>query len=185
VAILPSPTGSACEPLRWWQTGVVLAFCAGGKQPGPLMYGQLWAVPVSGSPPTAISRLVNPIANPNSGAVDVGAWQIPSGAYVQQIDIACSGAWWISKLNADLMPSQVNVPGAVGNVTVVGAYANELEVLTELNCSDFGPHRNPPGNSLAFFNPASNAVKVLLGPALKGRSPGGGTVTDALLYQQG
>ena len=74
------------------------------------------------------------------------------------------------------------MPGSIGNVYLVGAYGNQLEVRTAFTC-DEGSATTRPGESLAWFNPATEQVTVLLGPALKARGTKGGSVVGALAYQ--
>jgi TolB protein len=177
--LLPSPTGFDCYPLSWWKNGEALAFCYTGKTSFELLGGQLWLVPISGSAPTALTARVAP----QGSTVQTDAWHISSGTYVLDYELACGGAWWPAKLNANLTTSAVKVPSSEGNISVVGAYGDQLELLTALSCAQAGPGLSPPGESLLTENPVTGKEQVLLGPALKAHPAMGGTVTDAMLYQ--
>jgi TolB protein len=176
VRVLASPNGYSCSPVRWWSAGEVLSSCYAGSGPTPTGE-QLWLVPISGSTPTALTALVTPY-----GAVQREAWKIPSGTYVQDFVDACSGAWWLARLNANLTTTGIGVPGAVGNVFVLGSYGDQLELVTSINCTQVGPPA-PMEESLLLFNPMTGAMRVLLGPGLKGCSKNGGTVVDAMMFQ--
>jgi len=158
--LVPAASGG-CSVMRWWQPGVVVAWCSTTLDGGKV---QFWLVPISGAAPTVL-------ASDPSGAM--GVWQIPSGTYTQ---LAACSVILIAKLKANGTWSTVTVPGVVDNMsqTIVGAYGDELEVMATPSCAS---GRNPPGPSLMWFNTAANTTDVILGPPLNG-----GEVVDAMLY---
>lgn len=139
--------GNGCQPLRWWTTGVVLASC-----------GDLWLVPISGAAPTDLTRGVS--------SANLGAWQLPGGVYLMQ---GACGSTWLAHLGGNGTTSMVKVPGTdpQGDVWVVGAYGAQLALRVTMSC-DVPPPANSTTapQSLVWFNPATNAVTVLLGPPL-------------------
>jgi TolB protein len=141
---------SSCYPLRWWSATVVLAQC--GPEP------RLYEFPIHGSAPVALTRKPVP---PDNG--DIGAWRVGSHVYVQ-VASAC-GYVYLARLNgAD--PVMVHVPGVPTghSVDVVGASQSSLALEASLACQG-----HP---SLIWFTPASNSVKVVLGPPVTGGNIG-------------
>jgi len=148
---LALPAGAQfCTPVRWWDTVRVLISCT-GAQPNP----QLWLLPVSGAAPTTLTA--TPVA-PDLG--DLDAWPLGSDTYVQSAS-GC-GAVYLAKVNPDRSTSPVTVPGVAegDSVVLLGATGNQLALQASLSCGG--------GKSLFWFQPASSAETVLLGPPLNG-----------------
>jgi len=146
VRSLPVPGNPACQPVRWWNVSTILATCIA---PG-YASARLWLVPVSGASPTALTPQRN-AKGPDFG--DIGAWQLPSGLYLQATG-AC-GVIFIAKPLSTGSVAVVNVPETIGNdnqiVTALGA---RLLVQAQTSCEE--------STSLLWFNPATNAVQMLV-----------------------
>ena len=159
---------SACAPVRWWTSTVVLARCTDGARFSST--GQLWQVPVDGATPTALTA-VNSAQGDDPGFKgdygDVDAWQLPSGTFLQSIG-AC-GTVFLSRLTPDGHTTRVNVPGLSDSVIVNGVSGDKLVLVAKAGCG--------PGTSLVAYDPAANAYTTLLGPTVNG-----GSVTQAIVY---
>jgi len=154
------PAGRACTPTRWWDPADFVASC----QPpttGASAESSLWLVPVSGGPAT---QLTNPVA-PDYG--DSNGWQVGSNVYVQASG-AC-GTEFLALRDPDGTTSKVNVPGATDSVEVIGAHQSQLSLLAQMACGS--------GESLFWFDPATETETPLLGPQVNG-----GGVLAALPY---
>ncbi len=156
-----SPSVTSCEPVRWWNTGEVLASCA----PSGSGTSQLWLVPASGAAATALTA--SPPASGDLG--DLDAWQLPAGTYVQ--DAGACGYIYLAKRAADGLTSPVAMPGVPGgdSTIVLGAEGNRLAIDAKPACRE--------GASLLWYTPATNSVTPILGGAANG-----GTTEDALMF---
>jgi hypothetical protein len=135
-----------CDPVRWWTASTILASCQGTiSRP----WQRLWLVPGGGARPRALTPV-------RSGATfdlgDLNAWQLPGGLYLDAAQ-GC-GAGTIGRQPAHGQEQPVPVPGAVSEV-IVNATRTQLEVERIGGCE--------PGTSLVWFNPATRAVRVVLG----------------------
>lgn len=146
VRSLPVPGNPACQPVRWWNVSTILASC---NAPG-YAAARLWLVPVAGASPTALTPQRN-AKGPDLG--DIGAWRLPSGLYLQATG-AC-GVIFIANQLSNGSVAVVNVPETTGNdnqiVTALGA---RLLVRAQTSCEE--------STSLLWFNPATNAVQMLI-----------------------
>jgi TolB protein len=148
---LPVPGADAkaggCMPVRWWNASDVLAACLPSQMSVP--EEQLWLVPVSGAPPTALTP-------PRSGGSDFGdidAWQLPTGLYLQALP-GC-GSPFIVKQAADGSLQAVTVPGSSGGDVVIATTTADSMLIRQ-------PRECDPGSSLTWFNPATGVVQPVL-----------------------
>jgi TolB protein len=160
---------SACSPVRWWTSTVVLARCDDAVRLSSA--GQLWQVPIDGTTPTALTA-VNSGKGDDPGFKgdygDVNAWQLPSGTFLQSIG-AC-GTVFLSRLTSDGHTTRVNVPGVSNSVIVKGVSGDKLVLVTKAGCG--------PGTSLLAYDPAANSYTTLLGAGING-----GSVGEAIVYR--
>jgi TolB protein len=159
---------TACSPVRWWTSGVVLARCGAAVRFSSA--GQLWQVPVDGTTPIALTA-VNSAQGDDPGFRgdygDVDAWQLPSGTFLQSLG-AC-GTLFLSRLTPDGHTTQVNVPGVSSSVIVNGVSGDKLVLVAKAGCG--------PGTSLLTYDPATNSYTTLLGATVNG-----GSVAQAIVY---
>ncbi len=154
---LTVPGGAGCSPVRWWDGGVVLATCSSSASP------QLWLVPLSGAPPTVLTR-------PSGDDLgDIDAWRIPSGTFAQSLG-GC-GSEFLSRVGANGTTTRVAVPGIdpTKTIVVIGSHDDQLLLQATADCGG--------GQSLLWFSPSANTTTVVLGPPLNG-----GGVRDGVLY---
>jgi TolB protein len=154
------PAVSECDPMRWWSTDVVLASCIGSNGSAQRLY----EVPTTHGAATALTGEPRP---PDAG--DMNAWALGSGVYVQ--DAGGCGYVYLAKLQPGALTTPVAVPGVKqGNsVFVLGATKDQLAIQATLNCG--------PGESVLWFNAASDTTTIVLGPPVNG-----GSVSQALTY---
>lgn len=167
--VLPVPGKlTACSPVRWWTSTVVLARCAEAASFSSA--GQLWRVPVDGTTPTALTA-VNSAQGDDPGFKgdygDTDAWQLPSGTFLQSLG-AC-GTVFLSRLTADGHTTRVKIPGVSDSVLVDGVSGDKLILVAKAGCG--------PGTSLLAYDPAANTYTTLLGPTVNG-----GSVAGAVVY---
>ncbi|OBK52830.1 hypothetical protein [Mycobacterium sp. 1081908.1] len=161
---LPVSGQSGCDPVRWWDDQsdpVVVAVCDSSEHKGK----SLWAVPINGGAPTALTKPNDGQSGPDYG--DMDAWKLPSGTFVQAQG-AC-GVVFLAKINADGSTTKVDVPNTEGSVGVIGTNGGHLYLHAMTGCGG--------GKSLLDYDPAANTSTVLLGPPVID-----GGVTDVLLY---
>lgn len=150
VRMLPVPgvdTHSGCAPIRWWNSGTVLASC----YPASSEYGleRLWLVPVNGAKPTALTPERDPSKNDLG---DIDAWRLNSGLYLQSF-VACATVG-LNKQAANGSITKANVPGTPNlNTRVVTARGNSLLIDARTSCGG--------SDSLLWFNPGTRAEKWL------------------------
>jgi hypothetical protein len=147
---LPGPgTGAqtGCGPVRWWNPTTILALCSGS---GTSM-ARLWLVPAGGTRPVALTPQRSVGSNGDFG--DIGAWQLPSGLYLQSLG-AC-GTLHIFRQAANGSITPVFVPNTTGNDNYV-ATALGSRLLIEALTSCEGSH------SLLWYDPGTHAEQWLL-----------------------
>jgi hypothetical protein len=154
-----------CSPIRWWAAKVILAKCDHGRQhPGtyPDYSSQLWKIPLTGQAATALTAVNTDREDSGFGGDlgDEGAWQLPSGTFLQS-DGGCSSGF-LSRLTPDKHTTPVNVPGVnkQDSVFVIGTSGDKLVLKATMACG--------PGVSLLTYDPATNTPTVLLGPPVNG-----------------
>jgi len=144
---LPVPgtdTHIGCNPIRWWNSGTILAGCFA---PMKFETTRLWLVPANGATPTPLTPHH---AAPDYG--DIDAWRLSSGLYLQSLG-AC-GTLVLNKENANCTVSKVNVPGTTNdNTRVVTADGQRLLIWSLTEC--------PGTESLLWFNPGTHAEQWL------------------------
>lgn len=143
---LPVPYSSinSCTPVRWWNSGTVLADC---EPPGSAI-ARLWLVPVGGARPTALT----PLRTGSRDLGDLDAWQLSSGLYLQSAG-PC-GVLQIFKQTAGGSISLVTVPHTMGDNHVLSALGSRLLVQAPTGCIG--------SNSLLWFNPVNSAEQWLI-----------------------
>jgi TolB protein len=136
-ATLPVPGNPTCQPVRRWNVSTILARCLTPDRAFP----RLWLVPVSGAGPTALTAQRNG-KGPDLG--DIGAWQLPSGLYLQAAG-GC-GVIFIAKQASNGSAVAVNVPQTTGNDNqIVTALGSRLLVRTQTSCEE--------STTLVWFTP--------------------------------
>jgi TolB protein len=178
---LPTPTPNAeCSPVRWWAPNVVLAHCTAERSSA----SQLWAVPINGEAPTALTAINSGQGGDPGFGGDLDdriAWKLPSGTFLQSAG-ACGSAF-LSRLTPDGHTTRVAVPDVSENVRVTGVTGDKLVLRAEAGCGGdvvvIGGDLRSRATSLLTYDPVANTSTVLLGPPVNG-----GGVTDAILYQE-
>jgi hypothetical protein len=156
---LVPPTGySYCVPRRWWADAVIGATC---YPPSPGV-PNVWAFPISGAAPTAITTA--PIAVTATSAFPFGftnAWKSPSLNFV--VTGSGCGPGILDKLNAQGLGEDLalTLPSGVKGTPVVVAVYDDHLLLRSTGCSGSGA-------SLFSYNPTNGGTTVLLGPGLNG-----------------
>ena len=147
---VPGTSANTCSPVRWWNSGTVLASCA----PPGLAAQQLWLVPVSGAHPKALTPPRNPNRSGDFG--DLDAWQLPSGLYLQAAG-AC-GVLHIYRQAPGGSIKLITVPHTNGDNRVLTARGSRLLVEAPTDCTG--------SVSLLWYNPGTGAEQWLI------RAPG-------------
>jgi hypothetical protein len=142
---VPGMDSTSCDPIRWWNTGTILASCAPPSAAAP----RLWLVPASGTRPTAITQQRSG-NSPDLG--DLDAWQLSSGLYLQGAG-PCA-VLQIFRQAASGSIRLVKVPGTDGDNAVLTALGSRLLVQAPLSCEG--------SNSLLWFNPGTRAEQWLI-----------------------
>ena len=155
--LAPPPGQTPCNPVRWWNDSEVLAFCS----------AQLWLIPVSGAP-------ASPLTSATSPGSYLNAWSLPGGDIAE--DAAC-GTTWLDAVNADGTTRHLNVPDTPpnGSVAGLGTYGSQLAITLTPGCD--GGAAKVSSNSLAWYDPSDNAVRLLFGGGVNG-----GWIDDAVLF---
>jgi len=134
------------HPVRWWNARTILAYStAPGKH-----ISRLWLVPVSGARAVPLTPQRTSPARGDFG--DVGAWQLPSGLYVQ--GLAGCGGPNLYRQAASGSINRVAIPHTAGSAYVATAAGARLLIQTETGCMG--------SNSLLWFNPGTHAEQWLL-----------------------
>jgi hypothetical protein len=175
-----NPSVQICGVLRWWTADELLVNCRHNA-----ITPQLWLVPVSGATPTALTA--SPSAPGDDG--DLDAWQLPSGTYVQDVGPAgestdpCGSEYVSSGYVARLQPDGLTSPVAVPTVSdgdstsVIGAQSDSLAIVDEP--ANPGSPGTCAGNTLLWFDTATDAVTPLLGGPVNG-----GTVEQPVVFDE-
>jgi hypothetical protein len=139
---LPVPGWSkttGCRVARWWNSSTILASCG----------ARLWLVPANGAKPKALTPV-----RANIYQRDFGAWQLPSGLYLNSTGPAC-GTEVVNKQSANGSITTLNIPG-LDDAIVLTASGPRLLVYS-FSCDP----TNQPGYTVAWYNPATKAEQVL------------------------
>jgi hypothetical protein len=136
-----------CAPMRWLDATTVVVSCKIGR-----VNERVWAAPVSGAAPTALTALRDG-TGPDLG--DIDAWLLPGGTYVEALGSAGS---FIGKQDASGVVTVVSVPGMAHVQFIVAAAAGRL-LVESVGGTDTSPVRP---KSLAWFDPQTGAVKTVL-----------------------
>jgi hypothetical protein len=142
-----SGTGAVgCTPSRWWNSGTILASCvASGKNAG-----RLWLVPASGAKPKALTPQRG---NRSRDLGDIGAWQVPSGLFLQALG-PC-GTLQIFRQAKNGSITAVHIPQTKGNNNrLLTAHGKQLLIQAQTEC--------PGSESLLWFNPSTHRDKFLI-----------------------
>jgi hypothetical protein len=142
---VPAMDSTSCDPIRWWNTGTILASCAPPSAAAP----RLWLVPASGARPTAITPQRSG-SSPDLG--DLDAWQLSSGLYLQGAGPCAVLQIFRQAANGSIQ--LVKVPGTDGDNAVLTALGSRLLVQAPLSCEG--------SNSLLWFNPGTDAEQWLI-----------------------
>jgi hypothetical protein len=161
---LPVPGANGrlgCTPARWWNATTVLAQCIANGAYTP----RLWLVPTSGKRPTALTPQRSG-AGPDLG--DIGAWQLPSGTYLQALGACATLQIFRQAANGSITPV-VPAHTAGQDNRIVTALGTRLLLNAQTAC--------PGSESLLWYNPAAKAEQWLL------RAPAGAAgVIGVLAY---
>jgi hypothetical protein len=146
VRTLPVPDAMNCEPVRWWAASTILASCnaqANGDY-------RLWLVPASGARPAALTPQ-RPLSGPDQG--DFSAWQLTRALYLNARGANCVGPRIAERLPRGHVRI-IKIRG-FGSAVVVAATGTRLLVQLSQPCQG-------GGSSLAWFNPASRSLTMVL-----------------------
>jgi hypothetical protein len=142
---IPGTSANLCNPVRWWDSGTVLASCP----PPNTSSSQVWLVPLSGGRPTALTPLRS-FKTHDLG--DFDAWSLPSGLYLQSAG-ACA-VLQIFKQAHDGSITLVTVPHTDGDNHVLTALGSRLLIQAPTSCSG--------SVSLLWFDPGTRAEQWLV-----------------------
>jgi TolB protein len=151
---LPIPGGSkkyGCPVARWWNSTTILSLCA----------GRLWLVPANGAKPKALTPVRGTVES--GGNIDLGdfeAWQLPSGLYLNSL--AACGSVVVNKQNANGSVTTLHITG-LDDPHVLSAAGPRL-LIDSSNCGG-GP--NNPGDTVAWYNPATKAKTVVFATGVR------------------
>ena len=145
---VPGTSANTCGPVRWWNSGTILASCGVPGSAG----SRLWLVPVSGVRPRALTPPRNPARSGDFG--DLDAWRLPSGLYLQAAG-AC-GVLHIFRQAPGGSIKLVTVPHTNGDNRVLTARGSRLLVEAPTDCTG--------SVSLLWYNPGTGAEQWLIRP---------------------
>jgi hypothetical protein len=134
-----------CTPVRWWNSGTILADCEGTNG---AYISRLWLVPASGARPTALT----PQRKPGYDLGDLDAWRLSSGLYLQSAG-AC-GTLEINKQAANGSITPVTVPGTFNTHNAI-VTADGPRLLIDPTDACLG------GAGLLWYNPGTHAEQWL------------------------
>lgn len=153
----PPPGLQSCTLDGLWEATSVLESCG----------SELWTQPLSGG-------VANRLATAATGPVLIDGWMV--GTRVVAEAGAC-GTTWLETASPGGTLATISVPdvSSGGSVEPVGARGTQLGVVLRPGC-DAGTAQQQD-TTLAWYDPATNAVTALLGSLA-----GGGTVDAAVLF---
>jgi TolB protein len=135
----------ACFPVRWWDSGTILASC----QATQTSRNRLWLVPADGSTPAPLTaQRGSKSADPG----DIGAWQLPGHLYLQALTSSGSGLIFTQAANGQA--ANIAVPRTAGDNWIVTARGSQLLLRAQTRCSGH--------QSLLWFNPVTRHEQPLL-----------------------
>src|SRR5438876_1802541 len=144
---LPVPAVGTCGPVRWWDSGTILASCGPGGTSS-----RLWLVPVSGARPKALTRPHDPRTTGDFG--DLDAWQLPSGLYLQ-----AAGACGVLHIYRQARNGSIKLiipPHTTDDDRVLIARGSRLLIQAPTDCTG--------SNSLLWYDPGTHAEQWLIRP---------------------
>jgi TolB protein len=147
---VPGTSANTCNPVRWWNSGTILASCSPPGSGVP----RLWLVPVSGAHPKALTPPRNPARTGDFG--DLDAWRLSSGLYLQAAG-AC-GVLHIYRQAPGGSIKLITVPHTNGDNRVLTARGSRLLVEAPTDCTG--------SVSLLWYDPGTRAEQWLI------RAPG-------------
>ena len=147
---VPGTSANTCNPVRWWNSGTILASCSPPGSGVP----RLWLVPVSGARPKALTPPRNPNRSGDLG--DLDAWQLSSGLYLQAAG-PC-GVLHIYRQAPGGSIRLITVPHTNGDNRVLTARGSRLLVEAPTDCTG--------SVSLLWYDPGTRAEQWLI------RAPG-------------
>ena len=147
---VPGTSANTCNPVRWWNSGTILASCSPPGSGVP----RLWLVPVSGARPKALTPPRNPARTGDFG--DLDAWRLSSGLYLQAAG-AC-GVLHIYRQAPGGSIKLITVPHTNGDNRVLTARGSRLLVEAPTDCTG--------SVSLLWYDPGTRAEQWLI------RAPG-------------
>ena len=145
---VPGTSANTCGPVRWWNSGTILASCA----PAGSGAQQLWLVPVGGARPKALTPPRNIARTGDFG--DLDAWRLPSGLYLQAAG-AC-GVLHIYRQAPNGSIKLITVPHTSGDNRVLTARGSRLLVQAPTDCTG--------SVSLLWYDPGTRAEQWLIRP---------------------
>ena len=145
---VPGTSANTCNPVRWWNSGTILASCSPPGSGVP----RLWLVPASGAHPKALTPPRNPNRSGDLG--DLDAWQLSSGLYLQAAG-PC-GVLHIYRQAPGGSIKLITVPHTNGDNRVLTARGSRLLVQAPTDCTG--------SVSLLWYDPAKRAEQWLIRP---------------------
>jgi hypothetical protein len=147
---VPGTSANTCNPVRWWNSGTILASCSPPGSGVP----RLWLVPASGAHPKALTPPRNPNRSGDLG--DLDAWRLSSGLYLQAAG-PC-GVLHIYRQAPGGSIKLITVPHTNGDNRVLTARGSRLLVEAPTDCTG--------SVSLLWYDPGTRAEQWLI------RAPG-------------
>jgi TolB protein len=147
---VPGTSANSCNPVRWWNSGTILASCSPPGNAVPLP----WLLPGHRGHPKALPPPRNPNRSGDLG--DLDAWRLPSGLYLQAAG-PC-GVLHIYRQAPGGSIKLITVPHTNGDNRVLTARGSRLLVQAPTDCTG--------SVSLLWYDPAKRAEQWLI------RAPG-------------
>lgn len=139
------PVPGRCSPVRWWATDVVMTTCWAHDTT------RLYAVPVDGSAPTAIS---GDHGKRSRDLGDIDARRLGGVTYLEASG-PC-GYVFLARQHSDGTATRVKVPHAAGNVYLLGTRGSRLVLEHSVSCD--GDHTR---SAITHFDPRTGADTVI------------------------